>query len=175
MKIKSDFVTNSSSTSFFFIFNGDKNDLFELIKKNNKSFDLSYKYTDNDNETKTDENFIIESINNVINKKHEFLKTVEVKNIDFLIEELKNEYEYFVEVIQQSSTKLIDYEREILNEINNKIIICKKAKENGLTNYLKIEFGDNHGHVANDQAGVIDYYQPIILSKDFIMINQNNH
>lgn len=33
MKIKSDFVTNSSSTSFFFIFNGDKNDLFELIKK----------------------------------------------------------------------------------------------------------------------------------------------
>ena len=71
MKIKSDFVTNSSSTSFFFIFNGDKNNLFDLIKQNSKSFNL--KYVDyNNNTIKTDENFVIESINNKINKKHEY-------------------------------------------------------------------------------------------------------
>jgi len=173
MKIKSDFVTNSSSTSFFFIFNGDKNNLFDLIKQNSKSFNL--KYVDyNNNTIKTDENFVIESINNKINKKHEYMKTVEIKNIDFLIEEFKKRYEDLDKLIKKSNKKF-NYEKEMLQEINNKIVILNKARENGLINYLEIEFGDNHGHVCSNQASLMDYFQPIILSKDFIMINEGNH
>ena len=40
MKIRTDFITNSSSTTFFFIFKGNKNSLLDLIAKHSKIFNI---------------------------------------------------------------------------------------------------------------------------------------
>ena len=48
MKIKTDFVTNSSSTSYFFIFKGkDENDLFKIMKNHWDRFEYQSCYDNN--------------------------------------------------------------------------------------------------------------------------------
>ena len=42
MKIKADFITNSSSTNFYFVFKGDHIDLYQRLIEHRHNFDLTY-------------------------------------------------------------------------------------------------------------------------------------
>lgn len=71
MKIKRDFVTNSSSTNFTFVFKGGKKEnLFEEIKKNSKLFTLKFE----NNQCGPDE--IAEDVAKIL-RKRKFPKKIE--------------------------------------------------------------------------------------------------
>lgn len=146
MKIKADFVTNSSSTSFTFIFKGNHIDLFKAVLKRaalfNLSIDFGTPYT-------IDVWDVIESIDSVIRFDPGILQ------IDNEIKMCQEDIEYVEKNLAKNNIE--DWERRYdkerradLNEVMTKLL---KAKEKGLVSVFKIGFGDNHGEICGGRIG----------------------
>jgi len=89
MKFKIDFVTNSSSTSYLFLFKGTTiEELFESMKENYKEFELSYSFYDNEvNSTN-----VYEIINYMMNKNIDVkMISTKIKKLEKQINELLND------------------------------------------------------------------------------------
>jgi hypothetical protein len=189
MKLKGDFITNSSSTAFFFIFNGDrKEDLFKLIRKYKHKFDQSvdYGWGNNEDVRSCNAGYVIDSIDNIIttDEKYDEDKQCKIEPISKLIEDNEEQAEYWEKAFEkESKNSKKSYEGAAENykeyaEKHRKIVSeLKEIESKGLTSYVGIEFGDNHGHICGGNAAAMDYNADnmIIKENDFYLLTENHH
>jgi len=187
MKIKQDFVTNSSSTSFIFIFKGNhRTHLFEKMVNYGDQFKVYNEYESGSKYVDVWE--IIQCIDPIISshiqdpwhlpgplKLSELFETYDKTLKEYktnLIEELKEEKE---DPKRWVSSK---YTKEHIEDIEDKISIIKKAIEDGLDHYVEISFGDNDGMIQGGRVGTnMDYSgrNININEKDFVVIVESQH
>lgn len=181
MKIKS-FVTNSSSTNFIIMFDGEtKEDLYKILKKYPKFFDLEYTPYDEGTPFKVDLDQVIQAIESVIDKNISYPGTVIIQNIDQVIEERKKQIEHEREYCEKSKAKdpkisimslfeWLDENENLLNEIS-------RAKRRGMKSVLEIQFGDNDGHISGGSIGTTMDYQGRYInlsSLDITILTEQN-
>ena len=133
MKIKLDFITNSSSTAFFFIFKGDKNSLLDLIVKHSKIFNIDLSEEDWEEKMYCDYMFVIDSINKCLQSKE-----IKIKKISDLIEQYKNNIEEVEKCIRKESSNntIISFYTELKNEYLSKLEKIETCEKLGFTNLL---------------------------------------
>lgn len=157
MKVKDDFITNSSSTAYFFIFKGNKEELIQVIKKYPYRFDLEESDNWSGTVERVDASFITESIEKVYGTLGQFYgdnKCI-IKPIDVLIKEFEGDVEYWKNQIRCSEEKGEigrGYYKRYLNENAKQLEEIKEAKERGLDKFLQINFGTSEGHVYGGPA-----------------------
>jgi len=164
MRIKS-FVTNSSSTNFIILFDGEtKKDLYRILRKYSMFFDLKLKIefeSGQDDTYKTDVEQVIKAIESVIDKGIPYQEPVVIRDLNTLVkdreEEIKREEEFMrgEKAISKSFTsslwEWVEENKGLLDEI-------KRAKQRGLKSVLEIQFGDNDGHISDPGIGsTMDY------------------
>ena len=156
MKIKSDFVTNSSSTSFTFAWKGDKIDLMKELIKHSKDFDLQYEDYE-DKLLTVDVWDIVRSIDDVMkNNPEDAYYKPEIVSIDEKIKEVKRSIEYYKELANDDDTGR--WWSDSLEEEEEKLKLFESIKEKGLLSTFTIGFGDNHGEICGGRIGyTMDY------------------
>lgn len=171
MKIKGSFITNSSSTSFYFIFSGGKIDLYEKMVKYSDKFNLQHEiYLPGGDLSPVTINVwdVIREMEQVIMASPDDLwikpKIVNVKEA--------------MESIQETIANWENYEdddpwgHEIADRARMHIAILDKCNKNGLCSVLKIGFGDNHGEICGGNVGnTMDYAgRSIQMNEDDLVI-----
>lgn len=179
MKIKSDFVTNSSSSSFIFVFRGvNQNDLFQLIKKYQEIFNLTedWSYGDVSDIRSVDYMFVIHCLKKYLEGDGK------IKTIDILLKDLEDNVKYWEkdlrkEKLKQKKSKDYDNYRltsskQYLKEAKIKLQTVKDAVKNkGLDHFLEVGFGDSHGDFHGEKPSVLDYNRDNLeLEKDDLCI-----
>lgn len=156
MKIKGDFVTNSSSTAFFFTFKGDIESLFKCIKKHKKDFCLTYDTEWDKMHYEVNHMDIINSILDVIDNNEKMVPDKYKKQLIYpiteAIAELKKDTEYLESL--QEKQYLSHYYKEHKEHLRRLIL----AKKNGAEKCLIMNFGDHDGDVCGGPIGhTMDY------------------
>lgn len=187
MKIKQDFVTNSSSTGFIFIFKGNqRTDLFEMMVKYGDNFKLHNEYYDGADYINVWD--LIKALDPILSstkqdpwylpgptKLKNLFETIERElkaNQDTLQDELKKEKKDPME------WKSSEYTKEYIKDNKEKLAKLKKAIENGLDHYVEVSFGDNDGMISGNRLGSTMDYEGRninINQKDFMIMIENQH
>lgn len=184
MKIKKDFITNSSSTSFIFCFKGSSRvDLYRQMVKHEDDFKL-HGY-----ESSIDVWDILRSIDPILASSKEdpyYLPKPSpiLTHIETLSEELKlSEEELLVELEREKDQddnrwKGSNYSIEHIKDLKEKIEKYKGFVERGLKSLVEITFGDNDGIISGGGVGsTMDYSGKNINIDDdeFAVVIENQH
>ena len=168
MKKRNGFVSNSSSTSFTFIFKGDTvQDLSKTIQKYGKCFDLEYMYWD-DNCYSCNAQDVSEAIEAYIDDPKNMLNRHDKVSV-ILIDD-------YIEVIIKEIKESTGY-RGYVDDLKKQLVKIQSAKKKGLTSVLNIEFGDNDGDISGGDLGYCMDYEGRYISidkKDFIVYTEQN-
>ena len=155
MKVKHGFVSNSSSTSFFFIFKGEgKDDFRSTLEKNKDRFDLIYfDYTGKCLHVRHKEIFdaIFDAIESDKASIYEIDGLVDYyqEDLDYHIKDLKSlEYNNINNHFHKWCMENIEYIKKQLDLVN-------KAKRKGFNKHFIIDFGDNHGTISGSDLAVV--------------------
>ena len=176
MKIRTGFVSNSSSTSFTFIFKGSKiKELFYLITKYDQYFDLYFTPYEEKKLHCTAEDVVksmkrVKSNSDLVSIKsfHQNIES-EIKLLEKRIEKVKCD-----RVSKEFEAK---WDEEYLFEILNKKSSIEEAIEEGFEKVLIIDFGDNHGDISGGKVGYCMDYEgrSIDINKpDLIVTTEQN-
>ena len=173
MKIKSDFITNSSSTAFFFFFKGEKvEDLSNVLRKYGEMFKRTVY-----NDYSMDVEGLISSIEELVPSVLP-LKDIDKLSKEFL-ESLQNEIEYcYNENKSGDKYESAKYHIEGARDSLKSHEISKDLLKEGFTKVLEIEFGDNDGHVSVGNVGCsMDYnhYELETRKEDLVIITESRH
>jgi len=182
MKRKADFVTNSSSTSFTFIFKGtDKKHLFDLLLARKQLFDLHY-------ESEWDDEGTVHecTVEDVIAALDKFLSG-RLSSLDF-----SGKVEYINDLLARRTADIRSWEEmyeddvedweqkwitDSISEIKQIIGLIKGAKDRGLLSVVQMGFGDNHGEVWGDGLGVVMDYKGrgiFVNDDDLVIFTEQN-
>jgi hypothetical protein len=160
MKVKGDFITNSSSTAFFFIFKWNtKEDLFKEIMRRPKRFEqeVDIGWDKKPHIIKCDAEFVVNSIDKVYGTIGDFYgdhNIVKIKSIDELIKEFKKSLNYW-----KKGVKHCPWHKGYITETQNQLKAALEAKKKGLNKYIQMNFGDSEGHVHGGSASILRYKQ----------------
>jgi hypothetical protein len=180
MKTRQGFVSNSSSTSFFFIIKEPTEKcLYDMIRKYKDRFNLSTKW-DNTENTSCNHIDVIDELEKVFAKapRNEWDEP-----LGFSILSKIGDLEIEIEENKQRSidSKEPDYARkwwrEDIYRAESDIGLLKEASKNGLTWIYNIQFGDNHGDVCGGRIGcTMDYAGQgmEINTPDFVVYTEPN-
>ena len=157
MRIKNDFVTNSSSTNFLFAFSGDtRKDLYKSIIDHDSCFFLCMEYDGFIECIPKEEGRTISCrAEDVI----EALKSVRRKTKIITIDEKIKEFEEEVERIKGYDINYPNRYACFIYECKSRIAILNYAKELGITSVLEVNFGDNDGPFSGTKIGMIMDYE----------------
>lgn len=178
MKIRSGFVSNSSSTSFLMMFNSKgledvKEGFLKLLEKYKHYFDLFYiDCSGASRQTSGDEVFAEIAI--YVRKM-----STTVFKIDELIERLESEIENCEKEIAGGEYRSWDdYNFERIRDLHMRIFDLKELKEKrGFDSYITMDFGDSDGDVSGGTMGVVMDYEGryVRISKeDFFLYTEQN-
>lgn len=138
MKFRNSFVSNSSSTSFIFIFKGnDKDEFLDLIKKYHQFFSLY------------DPEYGIITFDEIYDSIYQVVEEEGISNINDLISEKEVTKDELVESQSPKFSTSIELMMEIIYELEN----LKKLKDDGFNNYFIINYGDHEGDVEGGKLG----------------------
>ena len=174
MKIKSDFITNSSSTAFFFFFKGDKvEDLSNVLRKYGTMFERSYDYNDYSMNVED----LISSIENLVPS------VLPLKDVDKLSQEFLGDLYLSIDhcFMENKDGDKHDSAKYYIKDSRHRLKsheISKDLLKKGFTKVLEIEFGDNDGHVAGGNIGCsMDYnhYELETKKEDLVIITESRH
>lgn len=188
MKIKHDFVTNSSSTGFIFLFKGDKRtDLFEKMVKYGEKFKLYNEYhgSGGDYINVWD---LIKTLDPILSSNDQdpwylpgpldTAKLLETREDELnqleemLISELEREKK------DSGGWKASKYTKDSIRDVEHRLKKIKEALEYGLDHYIEVSFGDNDGMISGGKIGMtMDYSgRSINLNeKDLMVLVENQH
>jgi len=174
MKVKGDFVTNSSSTSFFFVTKTDSiSDFLKKLVENKNLFQLSHdiSWTKQPHVVSIDVFNVIEEIESILPKK--------IHHIDYMLESLKSVIDNCGERLLYSSEDepYHRFEQELMEEYEKKLLEWAEFKNKGFTHYYQIGFGDNDGDISGGDVGnTMDYSGRYIglRNDDFIIFTEQN-
>jgi hypothetical protein len=189
MKIKQDFVTNSSSTGFIFLFKGNqRTDLFEKMVKYGDKFKLYNEYHGSGGDY-IDVWDLIKELDPILSSTKEdpwYLPgpTETSKLLEKLEDELKHTKETLKEELKNEKEnpdkgwKSSNWTKDSLVDIEARLKKVKAAVECGLDHYVEVSFGDNDGMICGGKLGVtMDYSgRDIDLNqRDFKVMVENQH
>lgn len=178
MKIKADFVTNSSSTSFTFVFKGsDKFDLYKLMLKHAESFDLENEYW-GDGNGRIDVWDVIRAMDGVIrNDDRDMWILPGMLSIDSHLINLRSQLDGTKEYLKKAESeeggiKLNDWMIEAKVDEEKRVKQFEELVNKGFKTIFQIGFGDNHGEIQGGLIGTtMDYAgREININKDDFVI-----
>lgn len=169
MKIKNDFVTNSSSTCFLFAFKGKtRKDLYNKILEHEMAFFLTMDYDGfRSGVDKEEDNGISCRADDVINSLRSKRKQFKVITIDQKIKQIKK-YLISMSKYRRPYTCLV-------YDCKSKLAILNHAKKLGINNVMEVCFGDNDGPFAGTKVGLIMDYEGRYISiydDDFVVMTE---
>ena len=186
MKIKNDFVTNSSSTNFFFIFKGPRcvKSVVDAVRNHKTDFNLSYELDADTTWSCTHEDIINDIEKNIKSSlgKNEWnslkITTIdkEISEVEKYIEDEKQTCDSWMKDSPDDKNMKRIY-KESIRSLEKKKAKLQDAKERGFENILNMEWGDNHGHVSGGNTGyAMDYEGRTIRinSDDLIVFTEQN-
>lgn len=178
MKIKSDHITNSSSTAYFFIFKGNKkDDLLEVLKKHSSRFNRSEDigWEEEPNVISCSGEFLIEKIGKAfIEPDEDCFSKCKIEPIEKLIDVFKESLEHWVNYESEYDRK---WYKPYATKARNQFKAVLEAKGKGLTHYVQVNFGDHEGHVMGDTAALLDCFRDLfqVRRKDLYVITDCRH
>jgi len=143
MKIRGGFVSNSSSTSFTFVFKEDNiEDCFNILKKYKDYFNLY----DIDTGTSINGDEVIAQMKSYID---------EVYHIDNCLVELEEQKQSYFNIMQEDKKRGFedDLFYSLYNDAQMKVEKIKDLKDKGFRSFFSINFGDNHGDISGPPIG----------------------
>ncbi len=164
MKIKGDFVTNSSSTAFFFIFKGkDIHDLVSILRK----YPEYFKSKTNDFRGKTLTINVEDVINDILSLE---------KNEDFSYQHMSCP----VKLRKQMKLQISEYgyDSSYSEFIEQHIKSLEEAFKLGMRRCIEITWGDNEGDITGGPTGYcMDYVlgRLKVAKKDLIIFTESHH
>lgn len=148
MKLRRDFVTNSSSTSHIMMWKGEKEDLKKYLEKYRCKFDLTYiGYDETDKTLHVTSDEVVTAI--LLCLDH--CRPVKEK-IDELKAFIERESKYREE--HPEYKKYTDYGQEPATEALRLVIDLERFDL-----VLEVGFGDNHGTYSGKPLGFVMYYE----------------
>jgi len=169
MKIKLDYVTNSSSVCFYFLFKGKlAEDLFPVLRKYEEYFKLETEV----NTCKCDVEDIIEDI-----------KSLQVRTgyVGRYIMCPKIIMKGFKDSLERMNKSKIDKTNSFFASFNDdykeRIRLLKKALDQNMKRCIRAEWGDSSGDFNGDTGQCMDYTNGNLLidEKDLIVFTVNEH
>jgi hypothetical protein len=170
VKIRNGFVSNSSSTSFTFIFKGSSaDDLYAMINKYNQYFDLYYDISNVDG-TSIPVHCTAEDVINAL--KTLKLNVVPIKEHRIDIHKHLKQYELYDRHDKEGDFWVQTIVDQVMKEED-----LKDAEKNGFTCSVVVGFGDNNGDISGGDIGYCMDYEgrAIHINKpDFIVTTEQN-
>lgn len=173
MKIKSDFITNSSSTNYIMLFKGkNRRSLYKAIKD---SEIMLYEEIESDI---TETGPIIETIScnekDLIKSLINHRRKIKIKSIDEIIENLKYHLNEWDEIINDSGASYLKSYIESYSRLKT----VEKAKEFGFEKGIEVEYGDGGGcgiEEGTNLSKLMEWEKLEFFSDDLIIINESRH
>ena len=169
MKRRNGFVSNSSSTSFFFVFGSkDINHIKNVLNKYKDRFNLSYHMVDEEISCTGDEVIyeILRNINNINN--------IGNFNIDVIIENINKDLERLKSIISDNM-----HDRYWMGITFNKTLYLlnglKDAKNNGLEYTYVVPFGNEEGDDNVNALMDLKSESLNMREDDLYILVENNH
>lgn len=185
MKVRLGFVSNSSSSSFYFCFGGDTlDDLFKAMRAHKKAFSVSASFWNSDDvfidvhdvmrdlegckdfDPKNEPDYCGQSVyrHEIFNVIAELGKHLADNEKDFEKEAKKDEDNRW---LLDSLKEAIKFNKSMLEKLN-------AAQASGLTSVVTAEFGDNHGITSNAGRAMDQEFEELIAD-DLVVLKENKH